>query len=81
MRHHIFSLSPTALVATRFIGRYHGIGQLVTSHTWDSFRQENAFRYQLLRLKKKKKTEMIGKNGEYGVTRRAQKSAQAPELS
>ena len=35
--------SPSALVATRFIGRYHGTRQLVTSHTWDSFRQENAF--------------------------------------
>ena len=33
----------SALVATRFFGRYHGTRQLVTSHTWDSFRQENAF--------------------------------------
>ena len=33
----------TALVATRFIGRYYGTRHLVTSHTWDSFRQENAF--------------------------------------
>ena len=35
--------SPAALVATRFIGRYHCTRQLVTSHTRDSFRQENAF--------------------------------------
>ena len=41
VRHMFFR--QTALVATRFIGRYHGARQLVTSHTWDSFRQENAF--------------------------------------
>ena len=39
----IFFFSPAALVATRFIGRYHGIRQLVTSPRGIRFCQENAF--------------------------------------
>ena len=40
---HNFLSRHTALVAKCFIGRYPGTRHLVTSHKWDSFRQENAF--------------------------------------
>ena len=38
-----FPNCPHKLITTRFIGRYHGTRQLVTSHTRDSLRHENTF--------------------------------------